>query len=361
MAHNLKTQQRTAAESSGASIEEKVVLIPAKPTPLYLKLLRALHLTKDQGIYVGIVIFLLIGLAITQATRQKQGIPAKAGTNTIRITIQPAANVMPPNTTYQLWATADNPVSFATVTIVFNPTLVKMIGELSTSPSPLTRVVQQTPMSEANTTGVIHLSLALDPTRRATPPTGTFELATIPMSAATTQNISTSLHFDALTMQVVNPDLSLFTMTTVDSSITLNPPPTPTPIPPTSTPTPTATPIPSPTPTRTPTPTPIPPTSTPVPTTFPTPTPTPPVTQDVVTIQSAYISRTLLRIPRLTVVATSTMAPTAKLTVTGFGSLKYSSSKHTYSKNFWVVGTWPTFITVTSSDGGSATAPVAIQ
>jgi hypothetical protein len=244
MGHNAKTQPQTHTESSVASNGQQTVIIPSKPLPWYQKIVHALQLKKDVWTYVGIVVFLVIGFAITRATLHPQGLPTRAGTDTVKISIKPASTVMPPNTTFQLWETADNPVAFTTVKIVFDPKLVKMIGEISTSPSPLTRVVKQTAMSEANTTGIINLSLALDPTNRATPPTGTFKLATIPMAVnTTTQNLSATLHLDAAAMQVVNPDLNIFTITTVDSTLTLNPVPTATP-----TPTPTVRPLPTTTP-----------------------------------------------------------------------------------------------------------------
>lgn len=235
---------------SGQETSEQTLIVPPKPLPWYQKILQKLHITKDVGIYIAIFVFLVSGFFISQATLKQKSLRVKAGTNTVKISIQPATSTMPPNTTYQLWATADNPVAFATVKIVFDPAKVKMIGEISTSPSPLTRVVKQTAMSEANTTGIINLSLALDPTKKSTPPTGTFELATIPMGVnTTTQNISTTLHLDSSVMQVVNPDATLFTITAVDSVIALNPPATPTP-------TPTTKPTPTPTPTKAPTPTP---------------------------------------------------------------------------------------------------------
>ena len=230
MAPNMKIQQQAYTEPSDFSLEDQSVILRAKSMPWYQKLLRALHLTKNQGIYVATILFFLIGLAITRATLHPQGLPTKAGTNTVKISIQPTSAVMPPNTNFQVWETADKPVVFTTVRIVFNPKLVKMIREVSTNSSPLTRVIKKTAMSEANITGIINLTLALDPTKRSTPAAGTVELATIPLSPnIARQNTLTALHLDTSAMQVVNADATLFTITAVDSTITLNPPPAPTP------------------------------------------------------------------------------------------------------------------------------------
>ena len=112
----------------------------------------------------------------------------------------------------------------------------------------------KTPVSEASASGVINLSLALDPSSKANPPTDTFLLADMPFAVKTTSpSVSTTIHLDTQSMKVVNPNGSLFTITGVDSTLTLNSPNTPTPSPTTTV---------SLTPTKTPTPT---PTSTPNP------------------------------------------------------------------------------------------------
>lgn len=213
-------------------VGEHTVIVPPKHVWWFIKLLRALHLTKEEGIYAAIILFLVIGSLLTQASRQKQGVPARAGTNTARISLQPQTGVMPPDTIVQIWETAQNPVAFTSIKIIFDPAHVKLTGEILTGTSPLTQILKQTPMSEANTTGIINLSLGLDPAKRATPATGTFQLATIALTTNTaTKNLSTLLHLDPDGMQVINPDLSLFTVTTVDSTLILNPMPTATPMP----------------------------------------------------------------------------------------------------------------------------------
>src|SRR4030042_940626 len=145
----------------------EMVLPP--PIPWYQKIVRTPRLKRNIALSLGIVLLAITGYIIFRAVRERQGAPTRVGTRT-------------------------------------------------------------TP-SEANATGIINLSLALDPAQRASPPTGTFQLATIPLSPNTAaQNISATLHLDTPAMQVVNPDTPLFTITTVDSTITLNvTPPTPTP------------------------------------------------------------------------------------------------------------------------------------
>ncbi len=233
---------------------KQTIIVPPLPLPWYRRILNKFRTNKNIGIYLGGLILLITGYIISQATLHQQGLPIRAGTNTVRISIQPATNSMPPKTIFQIWATANNPVAFVTIKIVFDPTVVNLTGEVSTGPSPLTRVIKKTSMNEANTTGIINLTLALDPAKRSSPPRGTFEVATLPMAPNTNQNVITTLHMDASVMQVVNPDSTIFTITTIDSTLTLNPPP-PTATP-TATPTPTAAATATPRASHTPTPTP---------------------------------------------------------------------------------------------------------
>jgi outer membrane biosynthesis protein TonB len=365
------------------------LIVAAPPEPWYRRMWRTVKNPKVAP-YVGIGLFLVIGIVVTVATLYPQQVTTRAVAHQATVSILPATLSLPPNGALQVWATTDGPLAFVNVEVTFDPTVVKLSSEAALTTSAWGRVIKQTTMAEANATGKLDLVVGLDPAHVQTPPNGTFQIATLQFGANTTNsNVTTTVAVASAPSQLVVIDTTVFTLTTIGSTITVNPLPTPTPtltpmpttIPPTSTPIPTptstlaptpttipptSTPIPTPTPTRTPTPTPYPtptptrtPTPTPYPTTIPSPTPPPPPpVTDVVTIQSAYMYRLWRIIPRLRVVATSTMAPTAQLSVTGFGSLKYSNSNHTYSANFWVFGTWPTYVTVTSSKGGSASALV---
>ncbi len=122
-----------------------------------------------------------------------------------------------------------------------------------------------------------------------------------------------------------------------------------------SSPTPTSSPsmTPSPTPVASPTPS---PSIVASPSPIPSPTPTPTPSRDVVTIQSARVVDTFLRrnLTKVEVVANSTHQPNATLTVQGYGEMKFESRNSRYIKTFWITGTLPSSVTVTSSNGGSA-------
>ena len=85
------------------------------------------------------------------------------------------------------------------------------------------------------------------------------------------------------------------------------------------------------------------------------PPPPPPPTSDVVEIVKAIWSS---KNSSLSAQATSSAAPTAVLTLVGFGDLVYDSAANVYKKAFKNVLSNPGTVTVTSTMGGSAVAAV---
>lgn len=228
-----------------ASVHEHELIVPRRKLPWFLEIIDAIRRNRTLQIYIGTVMFLAIGVIIGDAMVVNPNIRSKAGSNTVQISVQPSAQTMPPSTAFQLWVNAGNPIAFITVKVVFDPTLIQMTGDLA-SVSPLTRIAQRTSYATANITGVLWFSVGLDPAMRNSPPSGTFELATIPFAVKTTSvNQPATIHLDATGMQVVNTDYSLFSVTAQDSALTLNPSAAPTA-------TPTPKPLPSPTPTSIP-------------------------------------------------------------------------------------------------------------
>jgi hypothetical protein len=126
--------------------------------------------------------------------------------------------------------TTDSPLTFVNVEVSFDPTVIKMTQEVALTTSAWGRVVQQTTMASANTTGKVDLMIGLDPLHIQTPPIGTFQLATLQFGANTTApNATTTVTISSASSQLVAVDTTVFTVTTADSSIIVNPLPTPTP------------------------------------------------------------------------------------------------------------------------------------
>lgn len=230
------------------AIPEKPVeelVIPAKPESIIKKIYEG-RSWQSLGVYAGIFLLLLLGgLIVYERTHQVPFVP-KAAAGTATITLQPVTQSVPPVTQFQVWMTADQPVAFVQFELVFDPTLLKMTQEFSWVNTALTRVVKISSMTEANVSGKIDVTVALDPANRANPPTGTFELGTLSLTSnTTTANQTATVIFTNSFFQVVNPDTTLFTVTGTGSTIGVNI--TPTPIP-TQTPTPASSPTPIPTP-----------------------------------------------------------------------------------------------------------------
>jgi hypothetical protein len=212
------------------------------------------------------------------------------------VAILPSSQVLPPDQTFQIQATSTSQVAFAKVAITFDTTKIKLKEEVSMTgsafiikeipqPTPsttaVTNLVEKTTLTQANVTGTINIAIGLHPDQKTTPPTGTFQLASLVFTPVTTTNTTTMVQIPTASVQLVDINGVVISSQTQNATLSLNQPsstpiPTTTPTPrPTSTPVPTATLTPRPTSTPVPTYTPTPiPTNTPVPTATPTPKPT---------------------------------------------------------------------------------------
>ena len=158
----------------------------------------------------------------------------KAGANTASFSLLPTQISLPPEFGFQVWINAQNPVAFAHLEIIFDKNLVALTQEPELVNPMLSRVVKRTSKTDANKTGVIVFAVALDPINRSLAPSGSFQLAKLTFNAITTQsNLTTQLTFNQNALKLVNPNASVFTFTTSNGTLTLNPlvPPSPTPAP----------------------------------------------------------------------------------------------------------------------------------
>jgi len=242
-------------------------IVPAPPEPWHRKVWNTVKHPKVAP-YLGIGLFLMIGILVTVATLYPQQVTTRAVTHQAKVSVLPATLTLPPNGTLQVWTTTDSPLAFLNVEVTFDPAAVKLTAEVALSTSVWGRVIRQTTMATANTTGKIDLVIGLDPALKSATPTGTFPIATLQFGANTTaSDVTTTIGIASIPSQLVATDTTVFVVTTVGSSLLINPLPTPIPTP-TLTPAPTAG-------------------ITPTPTVGPLPTTTPPpsdITLPVVTI-----------------------------------------------------------------------------
>jgi Bacterial Ig domain len=247
-----------AASSLTKDLKSNVISIQKGKTPFFSKITKRFsEFLKNHKIdikYLLLVIPIIAIFLIVREAQHLQDIRSKADVHNASVAFQLQNWTLPPAGNFDVWINADSPVAFVNIKISFDPSLVNMTNEITTTG--LNTVIQKTSMAEANSTGNVSIVLGLDPSQLNNPPTGTFQVASMTFNANTANpDITTAISFNAGQMQLVAIDQSVFALTTTNLNLVLNPTATPTPSA-TPVPTPTQTPMPSPTPTATPTPTP---------------------------------------------------------------------------------------------------------
>lgn len=194
-----------------------------------------------------IVMFGVILYFANYLINRTQDLRTGAAAGSAKLFFEPATATLPPNATINLWVTTDRPLAFAHVELSFDPSQLHLAQEISL-PGPVLKALPNangvttpatiTPMADANQTGHITVTLALDPatTTLASAPTGTFKLASFALAAATTTpGISTAFRVTGTNLQLVDTGAIPFAASTASSTLSLNPVPvtavSPTPIP----------------------------------------------------------------------------------------------------------------------------------
>ena len=163
----------------------------------------------------------------------------------------PSEISLPPDTSLDLILNAySEPVAFVRVEINFDPTLVQLTSDVTTSPL-FANVIEKTDYNEANITGKILLVLGLSTNDTDNPPTGIINLSQMYLTLNTqNQNQTGLLSINDIETQIVDINAVELISSNQDATIYLNTV-TPTPVAEPSL-TPTSTPLP--TPTNTPSP-----------------------------------------------------------------------------------------------------------
>jgi hypothetical protein len=170
---------------------------------------------------LGFVLVVILYLA-NFIIKSRQSIYTGAAVGNASLFFEPSSVTIPPNGTVNLWITATQKVGFSAVDLSFDPALIKLAGSPTLTSTVLTRVIKQTSVSEANSTGKFSLVIAVDPTTLASAPTGSFKIATLTFASATTlADKTSSLAFTST--QLVDVNATPFAVTTQNVSFTLNP------------------------------------------------------------------------------------------------------------------------------------------
>jgi len=241
------TKVEDAASSLKYDLKEKVVSIQKSKIPFLSKLFTRsgefLRNHKADLRYLLLIIPVVVSFIIAREIQRQQDFRSKAVVHTASVAFQLQNWTLPPEGNFEIWINSDSPVAFVNANISFNPNLVRLTHEISTAGG-LTRIVKVTPMAEANSTGIVSIVLALDPSRIVNPPNGSFQVANLVFNSNTPDpNITTVISFNTGQMQLVAKDQSVFQLTATNLNLVLNPTPTPTPSP---SPTPSSSPTPNP-------------------------------------------------------------------------------------------------------------------
>lgn len=136
--------------------------------------------------------------------------PVRAAAD-VHLFFSPLSLTLPPTQTTELVADlGSHGLAFAHVELTFDPALVRVDGEITTTPT-LSTVVRKTNPDEANKTGRIVLAVALPPGEQE-PPTGTVTLATIPLTSAARGRTTSSLAVDSDQTQLITLQERLLTV-----------------------------------------------------------------------------------------------------------------------------------------------------
>jgi hypothetical protein len=136
-------------------------------------------------------------------------IRSRAATENLILSMHASSNNLPPNNTVAIMLDARNKhIVFATIKLYFDPYFMQLASDIDIN-SNFQTAVNKTPAAEANTTGVIYISMALhnpdDHTDVPGAPSGVIELATLKFkSVRSDKNISTNLEFVPEGIQIVD-------------------------------------------------------------------------------------------------------------------------------------------------------------
>lgn len=242
---------------AGAKVEEVASSLEKSKTPTFFKYrIRLFGFLKNLKVGIKYLLLIIPVIAIFLLTREvqyRQSLKTGAGLHQASVAFHLQNWTLPPENVFDVWINSDSPVAFANIYISFDPKVVKLTHEITTTGG-LTRIIKVTSMANANSTGTASIVLGLDPSLASTPPNGAFQVASLTFDANTTnQNVATVISFDSAQMQLVATDQSTFQLTTANLNLVINPVATPSPTPtPISTGAPMVSPSPTPSPTKSP-------------------------------------------------------------------------------------------------------------
>lgn len=200
---------------------------------------RSKYQKKSPFLQVVSASFLLVMVVImfyfaNYLIHERQSMLVSASAGQANIFFEPSTITIPPDGLVNLWITADKQLGFVSAQMSFDRTKLKLAQEIVLDQPALKQVIVKSTMAEANTTGKINLTIAVDPDTVSQAPTGSFKLASLKFSLVTTLADQTAnLELVSSSLQLVDLGAIPFIVTSSNSVFSLNPQvastPTPTP------------------------------------------------------------------------------------------------------------------------------------
>jgi hypothetical protein len=176
-----------------------------------------------QAILILAALVLLLPVAMILSGQTTHLLP-KASSDDAVVSLVSSSQTMPPNSTFQLLVDLKaHSLVFVHAAVTFDPAKVKLVSEPSAG-LVLTRLIQVTPTTEANSTGKFTITIALDPSKKDSVPTGSVNIAGFQLKPVSTkQNDTASIVFDNSAAQFVDKDAADVAFTSQPTVLTLNP------------------------------------------------------------------------------------------------------------------------------------------
>jgi regulation of enolase protein 1 (concanavalin A-like superfamily) len=195
----------------------------------YIRLKRYLRYLHNQNKLLPLlVLFLSLPVTLVLLKRGVNIFP-EAQVPTANVFFNPSQTSLPPDNTLSLWVdVGTEQIGYLDIDLNFDTSKINVTGPIQTT-TQFGTVILLTDPTTANSTGHIEMRLGVSPGDPA--PTGSFEVATIPItSLSAVQNDSTQMTVDEPSCEIVTLTFITLAVNSTPADISLNPTgPTPTP------------------------------------------------------------------------------------------------------------------------------------
>jgi hypothetical protein len=168
--------------------------------------------------YLTFLIFFVVGIIVVNYINNTQQTTSVAGTNKAAISLIPKETALEKETPLQIWITTDGPVTSIATELSFDPTRLRLTGDIVFVDKRINRIVRQTLFTNANTAGKLSFEVVSDSRDANQLPQGTFHLATVSFTPSSISSEKTVVGLSAAT-KITGLRSSLFSVTPAGSTL----------------------------------------------------------------------------------------------------------------------------------------------